>query len=281
MQLQRPSGRFTIMKNLITASLLLITHTVAFADVTLSERLEKPLYVVLSNDNVTINQELREAFDNNWVLNEVNYITEDEYEPLSWTEENCFLIYQKNQQIDGEGNTVFSEVIRIVAFTKKGKLVENIAGTPVFNSIEPHEADLVSSLRILQDKVRFELYREQGETEFSSYSEKIQQSSGIVQLKKLYISAQDLEQGMDYASISDIYEGEVRIVDRSYIEQLIEQKASDAVYVLIDHMQTSGISYLSTKTIMDAETGTVLYKDSDTALSPRGFGKRDFKKLAD
>ena len=37
MQLQRPSGRFTIMKNLITASLLLITHTVAFADVTLSE----------------------------------------------------------------------------------------------------------------------------------------------------------------------------------------------------------------------------------------------------
>ncbi|HPE97520.1 MAG TPA: hypothetical protein PKX04_06155 [Chitinophagales bacterium] len=269
------------MKNLITASLLLITHTVAFADVTLSERLEKPLYVVLSNDNVTINQELREAFDNNWVLNEVNYITEDEYEPLSWTEENCFLIYQKNQQIDGEGNTVFSEVIRIVAFTKKGKLVENIAGTPVFNSIEPHEADLVSSLRILQDKVRFELYREQGETEFSSYSEKIQQSSGIVQLKKLYISAQDLEQGMDYASISDIYEGEVRIVDRSYIEQLIEQKASDAVYVLIDHMQTSGISYLSTKTIMDAETGTVLYKDSDTALSPRGFGKRDFKKLAD
>lgn len=281
MQLQRPSGRFTIMKNLITASLLLITHTVAFADVTLSERLEKPLYVVLSNDNVTINQELREAFDNNWVLNEVNYITEDEYEPLSWTEENCFLIYQKNQQIDGEGNTVFSEVIRIVAFTKKGKLVENIAGTPVFNTNEPHEADLVSSLRILQDKVRFELYREQGETEFSSYSEKIQQSSGIVQLKKLYISAQDLEQGMDYASISDIYEGEVRIVDRSYIEQLIEQKASDAVYVLIDHMQTSGISYLSTKTIMDAETGTVLYKDSDTALSPRGFGKRDFKKLAD
>ena len=281
MQLQRPSGRFTIMKNLITASLLLITHTVAFADVTLSERLEKPLYVVLSNDNVTINQELREAFDNNWVLNEVNYITEDEYEPLSWTEENCFLIYQKNQQIDGEGNTVFSEVIRIVAFTKKGKLVENIAGTPVFNSIEPHEADLVSSLRILQDKVRFELYREQGETEFSSCSEKIQQSSSRVQLKKLYISAQDLEQGMDYASISDIYEGEVRIVDRSYIEQLIEQKASDAVYVLIDHMQTSGISYLSTKTIMDAETGTVLYKDSDTALSPRGFGKRDFKKLAD
>ena len=62
---------------------------------------------MLSNDNVTINQELREAFDNNWVLNEVNYITEDEYEPLSWTEENCFLIYQKNQQIDGEGNTVF------------------------------------------------------------------------------------------------------------------------------------------------------------------------------
>ena len=43
--------------------------------------------MVLSNDNVTINQELREAFDNNWVLNEVNYITEDEYEPLSWTEE--------------------------------------------------------------------------------------------------------------------------------------------------------------------------------------------------
>lgn len=252
------------------------------AEVSLTERLENPLYVVLSDNNLEINQEIRSAVDNYWSLSAVEYISESEYEPLTWTSDNCFLIYQKNQSVEDDGNLIYSEVIRVVSFTKKGKLVQHIAGTPILNSgTTDHQQDLVNSVRILQDKVRFEVYREQGETEFTSYSEKISQSHGIVKLKKLYISAQDLEEGLDYASIMDLYEGDVRIVDRSYIDELIERKAADAVYVLIDHVQTSKVSYISTKTILDAESGTVLYKDAATAISPKGFGKRDFKKLAD
>lgn len=270
------------MKRFTPFFLLSLIVSGLHAEVSLTERLERPLFVVLSDANLEINQEIRSAIDNYWSLSAVEYISESEYEPLSWTAENCFLIYQKNQSVEDDGNVIYSEVIRVVSFTKKGKLVQHIAGTPVIHiGTTEHQDDLVNSVRILQDKVRFEVYREQGETEFNSYSEKIAESHGIVKLKKLYISAQDLELGMDYASITDLYEGDVRIVDRSYIDQLIENKSADAVYVLIDNVQTSKVSYISTKTIMDAESGAVLYKDATTATSPKGFGKRDFKKLAD
>jgi hypothetical protein len=213
------------MKRYALAFGLILTSLGLKADITLTERLERPMYVVLSDNNLEINREIRSAIDNYWSLSTVEYISESEYEPLSWTAESCFLIYQKNQSVEDDGNVIYSEVIRVVSFTKKGKLVQHIAGTPVMNSgTADHQQDLVNSVRILQDKVRFELYREQGETEFSSYSEKISESHGIVKLKKLYISAQDLEEGMDYASIMDIYEGDVRIVDRSYIDELIDRK---------------------------------------------------------
>jgi hypothetical protein len=269
------------MKQICTLFFGVFIWSTSFGGNTITERLSKPLYVVLSNENVAINQEIRNAMDQHWVISDIEYISEDEYEPLSWTEDNCFLIYQKNQSVDGDGNMVRSEVIRMVAFTKKGKMVQNVAGTPVLNTDRIHEDDLANSVRILQDKVRFELYKEEGETAFESYAEMVEESTGIVKLKKLYISAQDLEVGMDYASIRTLYDGDVRIVDRSYIDMLIEQKASDAVYVLIDYIQTSGISYISTKTILDAESGAVLYKNATTSISPKGFGKRDFKKLAD
>lgn len=255
---------------------------VAKAETSLQERLQLPLYVILSDSDNDINKDLRSVIDGYWDLNEVEYISEADYEELSWTAQNCFLVYQKNQSVEDDGTTVYSEVLRIVAFTKKGKLVENIAGSPIMGyDGENRNTSLVNAVKLLQDKVQFVLYKEQGDSEYANYSQKINSESSIVKLKKLYISAQDLEEGLDYASIRDLYKGEVKIVDKSYIDKLVEQGSEDAVCVIVNKRQTSGFTYVNTKMIVDASTGALVYKDETTSTSPKGFSKKDFKKLAD
>ena len=255
---------------------------IAKAETSLQERLQLPLYVILSDSDNEINKQLQSVMDGYWDLNDVEYISEADYEELSWTAQNCFMVYQKNQSVEDDGTTVYSEVLRIVAFTKKGKLVENIAGSPILGSDGINRStSLVNAVKLLQDKVQFVLYKEQGDSEYASYSQKINSESSIVKLKKLYISAQDLEEGLDYASIRDLYKGEVKIVDKSYIDKLVEQGSEDAVYVIVNKRQTSGFTYVNTKLIVDASTGALVYKDETTSTSPKGFGKKDFKKLAD
>ena len=119
------------------------------------------------------------------------------------------------------------------------------------------------------------------DSEYANYSQKINSESSIVKLKKLYISAQDLEEGLDYASIRDLYKGEVKIVDKSYIDKLVEQGSEDAVCVIVNKRQTSGFTYVNTKMIVDASTGALGDKDETTSTSPRGVSKKDFKKRAD
>ncbi len=255
---------------------------IAKANTSLQERLQLPLYVILSDSDNEINKQLRTVVDGYWDLNDVEYISEADNEELSWTAANCFLVYQKNQSVEDNGTTVFSEVLRIVAFTKNGKLVENIAGSPILSSDGINRAtNLVNAVKLLQDKLQFALYKEQGDSEFASYSQKIDAESSIVKLKKLYISSQDLDEGLDYASIRELYKGEVKIVDKSYIDKLVEEGSGDAVYVIVNKRQTSGFTYVNTKMIVDAASGALVYRDETTSTSPKGFSKKDFKKLAD
>ncbi len=255
---------------------------IAKANTSLQERLQLPLYVILSDSDNEINKQLRTVVDGYWDLNDVEYISEADNEELSWTAANCFLVYQKNQSVEDNGTTVFSEVLRIVAFTKNGKLVENIAGSPILSSDGINRAtNLVNAVKLLQVKLQFALYKEQGDSEFASYSQKIDAESSIVKLKKLYISSQDLDEGLDYASIRELYKGEVKIVDKSYIDKLVEEGSGDAVYVIVNKRQTSGFTYVNTKMIVDAASGALVYRDETTSTSPKGFSKKDFKKLAD
>ncbi len=255
---------------------------IAKANTSLQERLQLPLYVILSDSDNEINKQLRTVVDGYWDLNDVEYISEADNEELSWTAANCFLVYQKNQSVEDNGTTVFSEVLRIVAFTKNGKLVENIAGSPILSSDGINRAtNLVNAVKLLQDKLQFALYKDQGDSEFASYSQKIDAESSIVKLKKLYISSQDLDEGLDYASIPELYKGEVKIVDKSYIDKLVEEGSGDAVYVIVNKRQTSGFTYVNTKMIVDAASGALVYRDETTSTSPKGFSKKDFKKLAD
>jgi hypothetical protein len=270
------------MKHTIITLTLAFAYLIGYADTPLSERLQYPLYVVVSDEDLPINHELKAAFDEHWSLNPVEYIAEADYEALSWSTPGCFLIYQKHQSVAEEGTTVYLEVLRVVCFTKGGKLVKNVAGVPIlYNEGENRQLAITNTVRMLQDKVQFELYSEQGESEYSNYSEKINSVSSVVKLKKLYISAQDLDDNLDFASIRALYSGEVKVVDRSYIDKLIEENSSDAYYVVVNSRQTSGFTYVNTKLIIDANNGELVYQDETTNTQPRGFGKRDFKKLAD
>ena len=72
---------------------------IAKAETSLQERLQLPLYVILSDSDNEINKQLQSVMDGYWDLNDVEYISEADYEELSWTAQNCFMVYQKNQSV--------------------------------------------------------------------------------------------------------------------------------------------------------------------------------------
>ena len=271
------------MKHTTTLLLAIVLSCTSVMAETLAERLEQPLVVVLADEwDHPINKEITHAISNYWNLNEVHYITESDYQEIPLSDNSCFLIYQKHQSVEDEGTTVYSEVIRVVGFSASGKRVRNFAGAPLlWEEGEDHQLAMVIAVRMLQDKLQFALFSEHGEAGFAYQTERIQQKNAVVKLKKLYIAAQDLEDELDFASIRALYDGEVKIVDRSYIDKLISEAPEDALYVVVNNRQTSGFTYVNTKMVIDAVDGALVYKDENMNFEPKGFDKRDFKKLAD
>lgn len=268
------------MKHAILTILLCSVAFFANSSNALSQFSEKTIYVILYDDDSAYNSGIQQAVNKYWNLNDYQFITEDEFVTLKTENSNLFLIKNESQSVE-EGTLVYDEVIRIVQFSKGGKMISQVAGIPVFKQND-YDASIsyVNAVLGLQDKVQFEFSREQNKTAFNSYSEKVKNRSNIVKLKTLYIAKEDIKEGLTVELIRELYTGELIVVSREELEDLINSQ-SDIVYAVVQNKPTSGFTYVNIKQVIDASSGEVLFTSESTTIKPDGFNKKDWKKLAD
>lgn len=263
----------------LTIIMALTTHTLCAAPVTgsndLSARINKTLYVVLNND-AEVNAILEKCFVENWTLSELAFITKEEYREIKAASDNLFIMLSHNEGVDG--NTfIYENTMQVFYLVRSGTYRVNITGVPVGEMTQ--EAALENAVRLLQDKLKFQLAKEQEDVEFDQYADAANSRTDIIRTKALYIASEDLENnisGIDV--IKELYSGEVFIVSASQLQEIIEQKPGNVAYVAVENFK-SGLSYVNSKQVIDAADGTVLYFDESKGMKAGGFSKSDFSAL--
>lgn len=252
----------------------------AISNDTQSQLNENPVHVILYAGDVAYNQNIQDAIDNYWHLNNYTFITEAEFDQLRKESSNLFLVRNQSQSVE-EGTLVYDEVIRIVQFTKGGKLMTQVVGTPVVKaSNEDQMLPYANAVLGLQDKMQFEISKEESKTAFNNYGERVDYRTNIVKQKILYIAREDIKEGLSMEIVDELYSGELVVLSRSELDNLIKEK-SDIVYAVVNSKQTSGFTYVNTKQVIDGSNGHVLFAKESTTTKPEGFNKKDWKKLAD
>lgn len=245
-----------------------------------SQLYENPIHVILYNDDPAYNSGIQQAINKYWSLNNYQFVTEEEFNNLKKENANLFLIKNESQSVE-EGTLVYDEVIRIVQFSKGGKMITQVAGTPVIKKDEDDSSiSYVNAVLGLQDKVQFEISKSENNSTFNSYSDKVKNRTNIVKLKTLYIADEDIKDGLTVEMVNELYSGELVVLSRSELADLINSQ-SNIVYAVVNNKPTSGFTYVNTKQIIDASNGQVLFKNESTTIKPEGFSKKDWKKLAD
>lgn len=242
---------------------------------------QAPVNVLLYADDPVYNENIKHAIDNYWSLNEYIFINETEFSQLQKESANLFLVKNTSQSVDA-GTLVYDEVLRLIQFTKNGRLMTQIAGMPVVknnsnNAVVPY----VNAVLGLQDKVQFEISKTESKTAFSHYNQKVDYRTNIVKLNKLYIAQEDLDSELSLDIVHELYSGELVIISSMELEKIISSGNADIVYAIVTNKQTSGFTYVNSKQIIDAATGQILYANESTTMKPEGFNKKDWKKLAD
>jgi hypothetical protein len=269
---------------LFTASVLPTFAFFGKNDKAISERLEKPLIVVLDASDENYNAHVKYAVENYWSANEYTFLSASQFEEYKSFSDNIFLIKNEKQAAEDVSTTVYDNVMKLVYFKKEGKLVANLAGTPLIQeSTQDVKATVINAVRVLQDKLQFVLFSEEKKNaEFAkNYEKKVESRSTIVEVKKLYIAKEDIDASITEVEIKALYDGEVYIVTREELEKMIDSKAEDVLYAVVFNKKTSNVTYVNSKHVVSASTGEVVYTDESMSMNPKGFTKKDMKDLAE
>ncbi|MFN0276409.1 MAG: hypothetical protein ACKVPJ_11720 [Chitinophagales bacterium] len=271
----------------LIAGMLLTVPAFAFfgkGDKTISDRLEKPLIVVLDDADPYYNEHVKYAVENYWSANTYTFLTESQFEESKAYSENLFLIKNEKQAAEDIGTTVYDNVMKLVYFRKDGKLVASVAGTPLIQEgTEDLKTTVINAVRVLQDKLQFAIFKEEKEVaEFAkNYDKNVESRSTIVKATKLYIAKEDIDASTNVDEIRALYDGEMYIVTREELEKMIDSKGEDIVYAVVFNKKTSNVTYINSKQVVSASTGEVIYADETTSVTPKGFTKKDIKDLAE
>ncbi|MBC8046819.1 MAG: hypothetical protein H7Y00_08490 [Fimbriimonadaceae bacterium] len=253
----------------------------ASGDITVHDRLENPLLIVLDEKDGVYNECIKHAVENYWSLNSFSFITSSQYEDCKNYSDNVFLIKNENQAAEEEGTMVHSIVMRLVYFKKDGKLVTHLAGAPVVDEVDI-KVCLINAVRVLQDKLQFILFNENDkDPAFFSYDKNVEFRSDIIKAKKLYIAREDIDGSFSLEEVLSLYDGELNIVSKTELNKLIDSKSPGVLYAVVFNKKTSGVSYVNTKQILSASTGEMIYTNETTSINPQGFTKKDIKNLAE
>lgn len=272
------------MKNLLFCYLTILiaahTHT-AFAisdeKTEVSDRIKLPVYVVLTKTAET-DAAIQSTFEKHWTLSELVFISKEEYKELKASDSNLFIMFVQNESVDGSTYT-FENVLQSFYLVRNGSYRINVTGVPVQASALADNMELANAVRILQDKLSFRIAKEQQQLEYAGYNDAANARVSIVKAKTLYIATDDLDKslaGLD--DIKAIYSGEVLLVSKNEMSTIIENSTPNAACVIIENFK-SGMNYINSKQVIDAETGMVLYIDEGKSLKPVAFSKNDFSEL--
>lgn len=269
---------------LFSASVLPSFAAIGKFDKAISERLEKPLIVVLDAADTNYNAYVKYAVENYWSANDYIFLNASQFDEYIKTSDNIFLIKNEKQSAEDVGTTVYDNIMKLVYFKKDGKLVTSLAGAPLIHEdVTDVKTTVINAVRLLQDKLQFALFEEEKENaEFAkSYNKTISKRSTIVQVKKLYIAKEDIDESLTENEIKSLYDGDIFIVTREELDRLIDSKADEILYAVVFNKKTSEITYVNSKHVVSASTGEVLYADETTSMQPKGFTKKDIKDLAE
>lgn len=272
------------MKNLLFCylTILIAAHTqttFAISDekTEVSDRIKLPVYVVLTND-AEADAAIQSNFEKHWILSELIFISKDEYKDLKASSNNLFIMLAQDESVDGSTYT-FENVLQAYYLVRNGSYRINVTGVPVQANALADNLELTNAVRVLQDKISFRIAKEQQQVEYAGYNEAANARISIVKVKTLYIATEDLEKSMaSVDAIKAVYSGEVLLVSKNEINAIIEKNTPDAAYVIIENFK-SGMNYINSKQVIDAETGMVLYIDEGKSLKPASFSKSDFNAL--
>lgn len=272
------------MKRFITFFPVLITalcfsSAVRADNTSIADRLQKPVYVVMDPDHKTYNDEIKSALDDSWTASGYAFITLDDFRKLMYTEENLFMVMTKNESVDGS-STPYPYSIQLFYLIRNGSYRINVTAVPLADPDGTGASDILTAVRILQDKLNFKLEKESEGDKNADFADAVEARTGIIKTKKLYIAQDDLDK--DLATVDDIkkiYTGDVFVVSREALNKLIENKEPDAVYVLIENFK-SGLTFNNSKQVVDAGTGQVLYARNTVSAKAQGFDKNDLERIA-
>ncbi|MBK7110343.1 MAG: hypothetical protein IPH61_14785 [Bacteroidetes bacterium] len=255
------------------------THTLQAASTSdkheLSDRIDSTVYVILNNDEKT-NDVIQKSFEQNWTLSAIKCISKEEYQEIKTSHDNLFIMLSHNEGIDGNA-FVYENTIQVFYLVRSGAYRVNITGVPVAETSV--EGNMDNAVHLLQDKISFQLAKEQEEMDFASYSDAANSRVNIVRTKALYISSDDLDKniaGLD--AIKELYSGEVFIVSPEQMQTIVFQKSDNVAYVIVENFK-SGLNYQNSKQVIDAANGMVLYFDESKGMKETGFSKSDFNAL--
>lgn len=234
--------------------------------------LDAPLYVLLDEEfGTTYNEAISYAVQNYWTLSPVEFIEKKQMDELKLDINNVFLLKIEDEGIDGDTRS-FKDQIKIAHFARGGRYRNNITGSPILlGDEEESKRDMVHALRLLQDKVRFEM--EKQEAGYKDYAAYLWERRDDLEVPTLYIARNDL--GIDKEDVPKYFDGKVELVTKRELWELIESDQRGFAYVLVsDHGISGGKVYY--KEIVEAGSGEILFHSYGGG---EDFGKKEFKML--
>lgn len=258
----------------LTIALALNTHTLVAGNTDnneVSSRISKTVYVVLNND-ASMQEAIKNSFEQNWTLSEIEFLSISEYKEFKSANDNLYIMLTNNEGVDGN-NFVYENTMQVFYLVRSGAYRVNITGVPLNMQ---DASGLSNGVRMLQDKLSFQIAKEQQEMEYADYNAVANSRISIIKTKSLYIASEDLDKVLaDLKAIEELYSGEVFIVSHQQLDAIIAQKSDAVAYVAVANFK-SGMTYLNSKQVIDAESGMVLYTDESKGMKASGFSKDDF-----
>ena len=240
------------------------------------EKLEKPIYVVLDEDfGEEYNTAIRETMASWWKLSAYQFIEASELPDLKEDVNHVFLMLTENEGIDGDIRA-YKSVITLANFARSGRYKNNITGAAIdLESSSATRLSIINALRVIQDKTRFEMAKQDGEAD--EYEDWLKPRTQRLKDLTLYLSRGDIE--VESSELPKLYSGKFDLISSKELAAMMEAPQKGSAYAYVRGFKISG-GYVIVKTIVDSESGELLYFSTSGGSGTDGkLGKKDWKSL--
>lgn len=248
--------------------------------------LSRPLYVVLDNNPMSDwNMKLADAVKEFWTLTEYHFINDTQYEQMKFDEDKAFLV---RLRVSFPGDPMKSEY-NFMCFTIGYKTRrESDIPTICYIPLGYRKVDMLSWTYKLPSFLRFaqkhielihgrpELIR--SDNPFEHYNKNLPSLGS----KEVWMIREDIAPDMrSESAIRKYYTGRFRLVTKDDIEQAINDKRDDVVYLHKVGPEGTDNRARIYKVLIGAGDDRVYYFDYHMVSSrkPDGFLKSDFRRI--